>query len=114
MSVTQDPAPETAAEAGPETGPETGAATLRTLPIVNRKGLHARASAKFVTVVEDHDAAAFVRRDGMEVSGDSIMGLMMLAAAQGEEIEVETSGPQAAQLLDALTALVADRFGEGE
>jgi len=82
------------------------------LLIVNEKGLHARASAKFVEVVEEFDAAAQVTRDDMTVSGDSIMGLMMLAASRGTTIEVETSGPQAEALGMALTALVADRFGE--
>jgi phosphocarrier protein len=79
---------------------------------VNEKGLHARASAKFVEVVEDFDASAQVTRDGMTVSGDSIMGLLMLAASRGTTIEVETSGPQSEALGMALTALVADRFGE--
>ena len=82
------------------------------LLIVNEKGLHARASAKFVEVVEEFDAAAQVTRDGMSVSGDSIMGLLMWAASRGTTIEVETSGPQAEALGMALTALVADRFGE--
>ena len=82
------------------------------LLIVNEKGLHARASAKFVEVVEEFDAAAQVTRDGMTVSGDSIMGLLMWAASRGTTIEVETSGPQAEALGMALTALVADRFGE--
>ena len=82
------------------------------LLIVNEKGLHARASAKFVEVVEEFDAAAQVTRDGMSVSGDSIMGLLMLASSRGTSIEVETSGPQAEALGMALTALVADRFGE--
>ncbi|MFM2349809.1 MAG: hypothetical protein RIR04_775 [Pseudomonadota bacterium] len=82
------------------------------LLIVNEKGLHARASAKFVEVVEDFDAIAQVTRDGMTVSGDSIMGLLMLAASRGTTIEVETSGPQSEALGMALTALVADRFGE--
>ena len=82
------------------------------LLIVNEKGLHARASAKFVEVVEEFDAAAQVTRDGMSVSGDSIMGLLMLAASRGTTIEVETSGPQAEALGLALTALVANRFGE--
>lgn len=82
------------------------------LLIVNEKGLHARASAKFVEVVEEFDAAAQVTRDGMSVSGDSIMGLLMLAASLGTTIEVETSGPQAEALGMALTKLVADRFGE--
>jgi phosphocarrier protein HPr len=82
------------------------------LLIVNEKGLHARASAKFVEVVEEFDAAAQVTRDGMTVSGDSIMGLLMLAASRGTTIEVETSGPQSEALGMALTALVANRFGE--
>lgn len=82
------------------------------LRIVNEKGLHARASAKFVEVVEGFDASAQVTRDGMSVSGDSIMGLLMLAASRGTTIEVETSGPQAEALGAALAALVADRFGE--
>ena len=86
-------------------------ATL-SLRIVNEKGLHARASAKFVEVVEEFDAGAQVMRDGMAVSGDSIMGLLMLAASRGTTIEVETSGPQAEALAAALTALVTDRFGE--
>jgi phosphocarrier protein HPr len=82
------------------------------LPIINEKGLHARASARFVEVVERFDAEAEVSRDGMVVSGDSIMGLLMLAASKGTSIEVRTSGAQAVQLADALQALVADRFGE--
>jgi phosphocarrier protein len=84
----------------------------RSLPIVNEKGLHARASARLVEVVEQYDADATVRRDGMEASGDSIMGLLMLAASKGTTIEVETSGTQAEALLEALEKLVADRFGE--
>ncbi len=87
---------------------------LRQLKIVNEKGLHARASARFVEVVEAHDASAEVRKDGMTVSGDSIMGLLMLAASKGTTIEVETSGPEAGRLADALQALVADRFGEDD
>ena len=84
----------------------------RDLRIVNEKGLHARASAKFVEVVEAHDAMAEVSRDGMTVSGDSIMGLLMLAAAKGTTIHVSTSGPDAAKLAAALDQLVAGRFGE--
>jgi len=87
-------------------------AITRTLDIINVKGLHARASAKFVEVVEDHDAAVTVRRDGLSAAGDSIMGLLMLAASMGTSIEVEMNGPDAEQLADALKALVADRFGE--
>lgn len=86
--------------------------TAQVLRIVNEKGLHARASAKFVEVVEAHDAMAEVTKDGMTVSGDSIMGLLMLAASRGTSIEVRTSGAQAAELAGALEALVANRFGE--
>ena len=86
--------------------------TSRSFRIVNEKGLHARASAKFVEVVEAHDARALVAKDGMEVSGDSIMGLLMLAASRGTSIEVTTSGTEAVKLADALEALVAARFGE--
>lgn len=85
---------------------------IRHFDIVNVKGLHARASARFVEVVEDHDASATVRRDGLSAAGDSIMGLLMLAASMGTSIEVETTGPEAEKLADALQALVADRFGE--
>lgn len=85
---------------------------VRTLRIVNEKGLHARASAKFVEVVESHDAQAEVMKDGMSVSGDSIMGLLMLAASRGTSIDVKTSGADADRLADALEALVANRFGE--
>ncbi|HHB80730.1 MAG TPA: HPr family phosphocarrier protein [Aliiroseovarius sp.] len=84
----------------------------RDLEIVNQKGLHARASAKFVEVVEAHEAEAVVRKDGLEADGSSIMGLLMLAAARGSSIHVETSGPQACDLMEALEQLVADRFGE--
>ena len=86
--------------------------SVRTLKIVNVKGLHARASAKFVEVVEAFDATAEVQKDGMNAGGDSIMGLLMLAAANGSEIEVTTTGPDASALADALETLVADRFGE--
>ncbi|MGL5009218.1 MAG: HPr family phosphocarrier protein [Paracoccaceae bacterium] len=89
----------------------TGTVT-RTFQIINEKGLHARASAKFVEVVEAHEGRAQVSRDGMTVSGDSIMGLLMLAASRGTSIEVATSGADAAVLADALGALVANRFGE--
>lgn len=68
---------------------------LRSLDIVNEKGLHARASAKLVEVVEAHDARAEVRHDGQSASGDSIMGLLMLAAHRGTTIEIETDGPDA-------------------
>ncbi len=85
----------------------------RSLTIVNVKGLHARASAKLVELVEEFDAEAEVSKDGMSALGDSIMGLLMLAASNGSTIEVETRGPAAAELADAIEALVADKFGEG-
>jgi phosphocarrier protein HPr len=85
----------------------------RVLKIVNEKGLHARASAKFVETVERFDASAEVEKDGMSVSGDSIMGLLMLAASRGTAITVRTSGAQAEALMAALAELVESRFGEG-
>jgi phosphocarrier protein len=84
----------------------------RTLTIVNVKGLHARASARFVETVEGFDASARVYRDGQTVAGDSIMGLLMLAASRGTTIDVTTDGREAEALMAALEALVADRFGE--
>lgn len=84
----------------------------RELTIVNVKGLHARASAKLVEVVERFDAEAEVSKDGLSATGDSIMGLLMLAASRGTTIEVETTGREAGALMDAIDALVADKFGE--
>ena len=84
----------------------------RTLQIVNEKGLHARASAKFVECVEGFDAQADVTKDAMSAPGDSIMGLLMLGASRGTSIQVVTSGAQAEALADALEALVANKFGE--
>ena len=86
--------------------------TMRHLEIVNEKGLHARAAAKLVEVVEGFDATAEVASDGMSAGGDSIMGLLMLAASKGTTIDVQTSGPDAEALADAVEALVANRFGE--
>ena len=84
----------------------------RVLTIVNEKGLHARATAKLVELVEGFDAEAEVSKDGMSATGDSIMGLLMLAASRGTAIEVKTSGSEAEALANAIEALVADRFGE--
>ena len=86
--------------------------TARSLQIVNEKGLHARAAAKFVEVVEAHEAAAQVEKDGMRVAGDSIMGLLTLGAARGATITVETDGTDAVRLAEALEKLVANGFGE--
>ncbi len=80
--------------------------------IVNRKGLHARASAKFVKCAETFDAEVQVTREGQTVGGTSIMGLMMLAAGIGTTIRLEATGPQAREALEALVALVSDGFGE--
>ena len=85
----------------------------REIRIINEKGLHARASAKFVETVERFDARALVVKDGERVSGDSIMGLLMLIAPRGSAITVTTSGPEAAPLMEALQSLVGDYFGEG-
>ena len=84
----------------------------RTLTIRNAKGLHARASARFVETVERFDATVTVQRDGQTVAGDSIMGLLMLAAGQGATIEVTAKGPDAETALGALEALLDGRFGE--
>ena len=86
----------------------------RELVIVNKRGLHARASAKFVKCVERFDAKVSVTRLGETVGGRSIMGLLTLAAAQGTSIAVKAEGPQALEVLEALEALVASKFDEGE
>lgn len=86
----------------------------RVLPIVNRKGLHARASAKFVQTVERFDAVVTVTRCGETVGGRSIMGLLTLGAAQGTTITVTAEGQEAEQSLAAIAALLEDRFGEEE
>jgi len=84
----------------------------RSLEIQNQKGLHARASAQLVEVVEAFEATAEVAKDGLSVSGDSIMGLLMLAASKGSIIDVTISGPDAEALAEALENLLAGKFGE--
>lgn len=84
----------------------------RELLIVNQRGLHARASAKFVQLAAGFQADIQVEKDGVKVGGTSIMGLMMLAASPGCQIRVMASGPEAEQAMAALEALVASRFGE--
>ena len=84
----------------------------RTVQITNQRGLHARASARFVQLAETFNASIEVERDGMTVPAASIMGLMMLAAGPGSEIEIRASGHQAEAAANALAALVEDRFGE--
>lgn len=84
----------------------------RNLEITNRRGLHARASAKFVKCVEQFDVEVTVSHDGQSVPGTSILGLMMLAASTGTIVNVAATGKDAGPALDAITALLADRFGE--
>jgi phosphocarrier protein len=85
---------------------------VREVEIVNKKGLHARASAKFVQTAEQFDAAITVTRGHESVGGTSIMGLMMLSAAPGVTITISATGPDAIPAVEALCALVASRFGE--
>ena len=82
--------------------------------IPNKKGLHARASAQFVRCASGFTAAVRVTREGHTVGGTSIMGLMMLSAAPGTAITVEATGNEAAEVMEALTALIASRFGEDD
>ncbi|GJD36143.1 HPr family phosphocarrier protein [Methylobacterium aerolatum] len=87
---------------------------LRRLPIINRRGLHARASAKFVQTVERYDATVTVTRAGETVGGRSIMGLLTLGAAKGTTIAVTAVGADASEALDGIEALLANKFGEDE
>ena len=89
-------------------------AATRTVEIVNKRGLHARASAKFVKAAANFDAEVRVSKDGQTVDARSIMGLMMLAAGPGCCIEIKAEGSEADQALDALVALVNNRFDEDE
>ena len=82
------------------------------LKILNEKGLHARAAAKFVELVDTFDVSLVVKKDNLEASGDSIMGLLMLAASKGTEIELVASGLEAAETLTALSELITNLFGE--
>ena len=89
-------------------------AVSKELLIINKRGLHARASAKFVQTVERFSAEVWVTRGGETVGGTSIMGLMMLGAATGTSITIAATGKEAAPAVEALSALVTDRFGEEE
>ncbi len=91
-----------------------GPAVKREVEIVNKKGLHARASAKFVQTAEQFDAAIIVTRGHETVGGTSIMGLMMLAAGPGVSIIIQATGKQAQKAVDTLAELVANKFGEEE
>jgi phosphocarrier protein HPr len=98
----------------PGAHPPNQAPVIRELEICNKKGLHARASAKFVQTVEKFDAEVKVKRGNEAVGGTSIMGLMMLAASPGTSITVEASGRDAAAVIAALEDLLGRRFGEDE
>ncbi len=98
--------------ATPSPTPAPGNAVVRELPIINKRGLHARASAKFVQTVERFEADVKVSRNGETVGGTSIMGLMMLAAGPGTSIEVSATGRDAAAAVAAISELVANKFGE--
>jgi phosphocarrier protein len=87
-------------------------AVSREVQITNKRGLHARASAKFVNLASEIDAKIDVEKDGNRVCGTSIMGLMMLGAAMGDSIVIHVEGPYAEEALVKLVALVEDRFGE--
>lgn len=89
-----------------------GPAFTRDVKISNKRGLHARASAKFVKRAAEFDAQLMVSREGMQVVGTSIMGLMMLGAAKGSSILIEATGPEAKVALDAIIALIEGRFDE--
>src|SRR6202158_5691348 len=93
---------------------DSSATVVREIEIVNKKGLHARASAKFVQTAEQFDAAITVTRGHESVGGTSIMGLMMLAAGPGITITIQATGKEAAAAVDALCALIASRFGEDD
>ena len=86
----------------------------QTSTIINKLGLHARAAAKFVTKASLFESDVFLKRESKEVNGKSIMGVMMLAAAKGTEVEVITKGPDEAQALQALLELIENRFDEAE
>ena len=85
-----------------------------TVTISNKLGLHARASAKLTKLAGGFKSEVFMTRNGRRVNAKSIMGVMMLAAGLGSEVEVETAGPDEKQAIDAITALINDKFGEGE
>jgi phosphocarrier protein HPr len=91
-----------------------GDALVRTLEIVNRKGLHARATAKLVQCIDGFDAAVTVSRCGETVGGASIMGILTLGAGPGMTITVTAAGAEAAEVMEAIAALIANRFGEDE
>lgn len=86
----------------------------RSIKISNKLGLHARASAKLTKLAGSFKSEVFMSRNGRRVNAKSIMGVMMLAAGLGSEVEIETSGPDEQAAMDAIVALIEDKFGEGE
>jgi phosphocarrier protein HPr len=86
----------------------------REVEIINKLGLHARASAKLTQLATKYQCDVFLARNGRKVNAKSIMGVMMLAAGKGSRIVLETDGPDEAQAIDAIAALIADCFGEGQ
>jgi phosphocarrier protein len=86
----------------------------REIQIVNKLGLHARASAKLTQAASSFQAEVWLARNGRRVNGKSIMGVMMLAAARGTTIQIEVEGLDEAEAMQALVALIEDKFGEGE
>ncbi len=86
----------------------------RDIEIVNRLGLHARASAKLTQLASSFQSEVWMSREGRRVNAKSIMGVMMLAAAKGSSVELETDGPDEQAAMDALAALIENKFGEGE
>jgi phosphocarrier protein HPr len=99
-------------EGGPPSSSQDTSAIVRTIAITNKRGLHARASAKFVQMVERFTADVTVTRNGESVGGTSIMGLMMLSAGPGTSIVVSATGPQAEAAVAALDDLITNKFGE--
>jgi phosphocarrier protein HPr len=93
---------------------QPGNTLVGTFEIINRKGLHARATAKLVQCIDAFDAAVTISRCGETVGGSSIMGILTLGAGPGATITVTAAGPEAAQVLEAIAVLLASRFGEDE
>jgi phosphocarrier protein len=112
MSDGPDDAGSTSSQAAPGASSSSAGAVSREIPIINKRGLHARASAKFVQMVERFNAEVTVTRNGESVGGTSIMGLMMLSAGPGTTIMVSATGPEAEAAIAALAELVGDKFGE--
>jgi phosphocarrier protein len=112
MTATSDDAASPGDDAASGTPSSDTGAVVREIPIINKRGLHARASAKFVQMVERFNAEISVTRNGETVGGTSIMGLMMLSAGPGTSIVVSATGPEAEAAITALVELIGSKFGE--